>query len=142
MEPNEFPIITGLCPKVEAAANAVLAEAKSRKLSVDIHSRVRSYQKQAELYALGRTVKNPDGMTPEKPMGQIVPFFNQLRPVKSMKNCLREMFGLQWGGRWTMAKDHTSPDYPHFQIRPMQLKTKHILNIVLKQGIEAIWEMA
>ena len=66
------PIISAIHPKVLDAASAVVTEARMRKLSAGIHSGLRTAEKQNELYALGRTVVNPNGKSEDKPMGNVV----------------------------------------------------------------------
>ncbi|MEK6881650.1 MAG: M15 family metallopeptidase [Nanoarchaeota archaeon] len=66
-EKNKF-----LCPKVVEKTKNLLIKANESCLKVDLHSAYRDSIEQGKLYALGRTIKNPDGITKEKPMGRII----------------------------------------------------------------------
>ena len=153
-------IITGVHPKVLDALNATVTEAKARKLSVGLFSGFRAPEEQAKLYALGRTVANPDGKIESKPMGNIV---TKSEPWKSWHNfgfagdivfkdahgnwtwnktpkqweelgVIGEIFGLEWGGRWEFK------DWPHFQMRPPGVTKDEARQIIQGQGMEALWK--
>src|SRR3990167_10367297 len=72
METVSYPKVTGLHPKVVDTLEEVLNEAKARGLNVSLHSGLRTAEEQDKLYALGRTIVNPDGKSADKPMGNIV----------------------------------------------------------------------
>lgn len=156
-----IPVVTGLHPKLIDAVQQTIAEAKARKLNVAIHSGLRGEEEQNKLYALGRTVKNPDGITKEKPMGRIITFargweswhnyglavdivFKDSKggwtwgvPTDTWKQlgACGEIFGLEWGGRFA------SPDYPHFQIKGNLHSIPHAKKILFEQGVDAVWAL-
>ena len=112
-----------LCPLFAFRLEVLLREAARVDLRVDVHSGIRDFTKQDDLYALGRTVKNRDGATEAKPLGNIV---TNARGGESWHNWglaadvvfrdragkwtwsgewaalgkIGEAAGLEWGGRW------------------------------------------
>lgn len=65
-------LVTALCPKVVEAKDKMIAEMKARGYTLGMHSGLRLDDEQKKLYALGRTIENPDGKTAERPKGYIV----------------------------------------------------------------------
>ena len=112
-----------LCPLFAFRLEVLLREAARVDLRVGVHSGLRTFAKQDDLYALGRKVKNRDGATESKPMGNIV---TNARGGESWHNWglaadvvfmdrdgkwtwsgewaalgkIGEAAGLEWGGRW------------------------------------------
>ena len=156
----EFPIITALHPKVVTALTQTITEAKARGMTVAMHSGLRSSEAQEKLYALGRTVENPDGKSEKKPLGNII---TNARAYDSWHNfglavdivfkdtkgnwtwkktaeqwaelgVVGEIFGFAWGGHWTKF-----PDYPHFQIRGKLANIQQAKKILLEEGVEKLW---
>ena len=156
--------VTALHPKVAEGASAMLNEAQARGLAVGVFMGVRNAEKQNGLYALGRTVKNPDGYDPvKKPMGNIITnaqawmswhsyglavdfaFKNSKgewwwppdnNPKWDDLGVLGKAFGFEWGGDWTKF-----PDLPHFQMRGKIPSIAQAKKLVLEQGIEAVWKL-
>jgi peptidoglycan LD-endopeptidase CwlK len=152
--------VTALHPKVADAVSSILTEAKARGLNVGVFSGVRQPEEQARLYALGRTVDNPDGKSAEKPLGNIV---TNGQPWSSWHNYglavdivfknekgwtwdktfdqwedlgkVGEMFGLEWGGRWKFK------DLPHFQNRGHIQGVGQAKEVLFKDGLEKLWSM-
>lgn len=147
--------------KFADAIQQTLNEAKARKLNVALYSGIRSAEEQDNLYALGRTVKNPDGVSFEKPMGNIVTngqawsgwhcyglaadlvfkdaknnwTWNKKPEEWEQLGIIGEIFGLQWGGRWKMK------DYPHFQLTGTLKNVQEAKKILFRDGIEAVWNL-
>jgi peptidoglycan L-alanyl-D-glutamate endopeptidase CwlK len=65
-----------LHPKLRDEAIRIIDVANTKllvgKARVRVTSTLRTFQEQTALYNLGRSVRNPDGITPNKPLGQIV----------------------------------------------------------------------
>lgn len=114
----------------------LVATANQAGLAVGLHCGWRSFEEQERLYALGRTVPNPDGKTADCPMGRIVTkargdetwhywgcaadivFKDSSGTWSWSEKCpwrqlglLGMELGLTWGGTW-----EAFPDRPHFQI--------------------------
>ena len=67
--------ITLLHPKVRDEVTAVINEVEKSfpdELAIFINQGLRTIDYQNQLYTLGRTVKNPDGASAQKPLGNIV----------------------------------------------------------------------
>jgi len=152
--------ITALHPKVADAVASILTEARARSLNVGVFSGVRQPEDQEKLYALGRTVVNPNGKTPEKPLGDIV---TNGKPWSSWHNYglaidivfknekgwtwdkkfdeweelgkVGEIFNLEWGGRWKMQ------DLPHFQKRGSIQGVGHAKEILFSKGLDFLWNL-
>lgn len=156
-------ILTGLYTKFADAISETITEAKARGLKVGLHSGLRTFEAQDKLYALGRTVVNPDGKCEAHPLGNIITksiggysWHNYgLAGDVVYKNdkgwtwdCttlqwndlghVGEMFGLEWGGRWTRF-----PDFPHFQMigKLKGRDFKELRDLALNDGIEAVWKL-
>jgi peptidoglycan L-alanyl-D-glutamate endopeptidase CwlK len=154
--------ITGLNPKFAEAIAKVLQEAKARGLAVGLHSGLRSIDDQNKLYELGRSIANVDGQTEANPMGNTVtktvggfswhnyglaadivyrnPAWTWEMPYAKWEELgnIGEMYGLEWGGRWTRF-----PDLPHFQLRG-NLKNHRLSELrkaALEKGIDAVWAL-
>ena len=126
--------LDALFPPFAAKVRSVLAGQSTSGLPpYDIFMGLRTWEEQNRLYALGRTVRNPDGY-PTLSMGRIVTkakggdsFHNYglaadivFRPHGNWSwddslpweklGKLGEGLGLEWGGRWKFQ------DLPHFQM--------------------------
>jgi peptidoglycan L-alanyl-D-glutamate endopeptidase CwlK len=127
--------LTTLYPPFRAKIDQLVANCKARGCEYKVTSALRSVEEQDKLYALGRTVKNPDGATPAKPLGNIV---TKAKGTQSMHNfsvaadlvqivngkadwsekafkVLGEeaaKLGLEWGGGWP-----SFVDLPHVQMK-------------------------
>ena len=158
------PKVTALHPKLADAVPQIITEAKARGLVVAMFSGVRKPEEQEKLYALGRTVKNPDGFDPvKKPLGNIITnaktweswHFYGLAVDFAFKNSnggwwwpkdeddrwdeigkIGGMFGLAWGGAWTKF-----PDLPHFQLTGKIPTVREAKRILFEKGIEAVWAL-
>ena len=118
---------------------------------------LRSWQQQDYLYSLGRTVKNMDGYSKDKPFGNIVTkarggdswhnyglavdivfkpagawSWDPKLPWKKLGE-LAENQGLEWGGRWKFV------DLPHVQMIS-GLEIFEAKKLFSDGGIEAIWK--
>lgn len=155
-------LVTGLHPKIMDAFSATITEAKARKLNVALHSGLRTVEAQEKLYALGRTVINPDGKSEKKPMGDIITnakayeswhsfglagdlvfktdkgAWSWNKPTEDWMElgAIGEMFGLEWGGHWTRF-----PDYPHFQMRGEIKNILEAKTILLTKGLDTLWKL-
>ena len=154
------PLVTALHPKLADAVSSILTEAKARGLIVGVHSGVRQPEEQARLYALGRQTVNPDGKSPDKPLGNIVTnglpwsswhnyglavdivFKNEKgwtwnKPFEQWEEIgkVGEMFGLTWGGRWKFK------DLPHFQITGRIRDVRHAKDVLFSSGLENLWAL-
>jgi len=162
METVSYPKVTGLHPKVVDTLEEVLNEAKARGLNVSLHSGLRTAEEQDKLYALGRTIVNPDGKSADKPMGNIVTnaqafsswhnfglaldiVFKDSKGNFTWNKSLEEwaqlgvvgkMFGFQWGGDWTKF-----PDYPHFQMLGKIESISQAKKILFEQGLDKLWAL-
>ena len=157
--PDKYRI--GLHPRLIDAVEELLNEALARKLRAQVYSGLRTFQEQSRLYALGRTIKNPDGASEKKPLGNIVTkadagqswhnygcsvdisFVNDkgtlFWPKDDDPRWLElgqcgEVFGLEWGGRW-----HMFPDRPHFQKRGKFRNVQEAKAVYDKGGMDAVW---
>lgn len=155
-------ILTGLYTKFADAIAETLNEAKARGLKVGLHSGLRTFEAQDKLYELGRSVVNPDGSTAANPRGNVITktiggyswhnyglagdlvFKNDKGWTWDMTTAqweelgkVGEMFGLEWGGRWTRF-----PDFPHFQMigKLKGRKFEELKAVALKDGIDAVWK--
>lgn len=158
--PSTKIIVPGLHPKIVEALTATLTEAKARGLNVALHSALRTPDQQDKLYALGRTVKNPDGITKERPLGQIVTrskgfeswhtlglavdivfkdgkgnfTWNKPETEWDQLGICGELSGFEWGGGWPKF-----PDRPHFQMRGKIGGITDALTILFRDGLDALW---
>lgn len=163
--PSPMPEVPGVCPKVLKLSNDLIAQALTKGLKVGVFSGLRPAAESARLYALGRTIRNPDGAGPDKFMGDIVSW---AQPWQSWHNyglafdlafvnekgkfwwpadesphwqtlgAMGEGLGLIWGGRWPKPKT----DFPHFELRGKILGVKMAKEILFEKGIETLWKMA
>lgn len=153
------PKFDGLHPKIISATQALLTEAHNQGLNVCMFCGYRPPEEQDKLFALGRTVKNPDGISDEKPMGRIV---TKARAFQSWHqfglavdivfknnngdwtwnsnqwNKLGEIgknFGFTWGGDWTFK------DFPHFQMIGKLKSKEQAKEILDTKGKQVLWDM-
>lgn len=159
------PKVTGLHPKLADIIPGAIAEAKERGLDVGMFNGLRVEADQEKLYALGRTVKNPDGFDPEKkPLGNIVTnalpwqswHFFGLAVDFAFKNSKGAWYwpaddapqwealakvmlmhtGVAWGGNWTKF-----PDLPHFQMTGKIPSVREAKRILFEEGQDKLWAM-
>jgi len=130
--------LTTLYPQFRAKIDQLVVNCRARGCEYKVTSGLRTVAEQAHLYSLGRTVKNPDGASPSKPMGNIV---TKAKGTQSMHNfaCAADFarmvdgkavwgdkdytvlgeeakkLGLEWGGTWA-----SFVDLPHVQL-PVKL---------------------
>lgn len=158
------PKITALCPKFLDAVQSTIAESKARGKVIGLQSGLRNSDLQTALYALGRTVVNPDGVSEAKPFGDIVTkamawhslheyglaadlvFKNEKGeyfwppeddPRWQELGDIGKMFGLNWGGDFPID----ILDLDHFQMRPKRLTMDQMKDIVFTKGIESLWSL-
>ena len=116
--------IATLVPRAQAKAREWLARCLAEGINVKVIEGTRTYERQAELYAQGRTKPGPK-VTNAKPgyswhnfgvawdfvvfdaRGQ--PLWNS--PLMDRCGVIGEALGLQWGGRWKAV------DKPHLQLK-------------------------
>src|SRR3990167_3476125 len=145
-------------PYFKEKIDKLVLEAVNRGLpTVAMHMGLRTWEQQDGLYNLGRTVKNPDGASPEKPLGNIVtkakggeswhcfgvasdmvfkPEGKWSWDLKYPWSALGKIgidLGLEWGGVWKFK------DLPHFQLRAT-LKIQEAQEIYKKGGNPAVWD--
>ncbi|MDX2284661.1 MAG: M15 family metallopeptidase [Bacteroidia bacterium] len=122
--------LAGLHPEVAAAAAGFIQDAYRRGIRLRIAEGWRSYSRQQDLYAKGRTTPGP-AVTSARP-GESFHNFGLAVDVVEMSpgldralgysssypasrweeiGVLGEQHGFEWGGRWTR------PDRPHFQMK-------------------------
>ncbi len=155
-----IPKVTGLHPKLAEKIDSLLKEAKARGFSVGMHSGLRTWEKQAELYELGRSIVNPDGTTLANPRGAIVTkttagfswhnygtaadiVFKDIKGNWTWDKTddqwedlgkIGEMLGLVWGGRWKQR------DCPHFELK-MSLDVFKAYDLAQSTGeVDAVWQ--
>lgn len=150
-----YPEFSG---KVEKLLAAVVADKAMPPAAVFMG--LRTIEQQDMLYALGRTVKNPDGVSAEKPLGITVTnahggqswhnyglavdivFMPGGKWSWDYKNLPYEELGkmgiacgLEWGGSWQESKK----DPPHFQIARGLLVAR--AKVLYEQGgFQAVWD--
>lgn len=121
---NSEKLIQTLHPKIRGKARAFINEAYKQGFKLKVTSGLRTYEKQTELYAQGRTKKG--GIVTNAKAGyswhnfgnafDIVPIENGKANYKSKNwnkiGSLGKSFGFEWGGDWTSFIDK-----PHFQDR-------------------------
>lgn len=155
-------LVTALHPKVVDALSATLTEAKARGLSVAMHSGLRFAEEQDKLYALGRTIINPDGKNDAKPFGNVITnaqayeswhcfglavdivfkdekgnwTWSKTPKQWAELGAVGEIFGLEWGGHWTRF-----PDFPHFQMRGRIPNIHEAKKMLFEKGIEGVWAL-
>ena len=112
----------GMLPAVALAADRVMAEMEILGHPVRVVEGYRSFERQAELYAQGRTTPG-EVVTKAKPgeslhnYGCAVDFifrkegYNATPPLWETLGTIGEKHGLEWGGRWKGFVDK-----PHFQM--------------------------
>ena len=139
---------------------AILAFERGKTFRARVTHGLRTFKKQGELYAIGRTVPG-ELVTPKRPMGKKV---TNAKPGSTTHNyglgadiCMTlagdpylakhpkgeelwlewgecvESEGLVWGGRWAELVDK-----PHAQIT-YGMDTKELLVLFTEGGIEAVW---
>lgn len=143
--------VPGLHPKLADSVSAMRTELKARGIQADVQSGVRDEKTQNDLYAQGRTkpgeiITNAKAWESWHNYGIAVDFcfktstggwtWNVPQARWDELGLIGEMFGLQWGGRWSKIKDP-----PHFQLK-MPITVQEAKKIVLKDGIEAVWAKA
>lgn len=155
-------LVHALHPKVVDAVSAIVTEAKARGMVVGLQSGLRTGAQQDKLYALGRTVVNPDGKTDTRPMGLIATnarayesyhclglaadivfkdakgnwTWNKKPEEWDALGAVGKMFGMAWGGDWSRF-----PDYPHFQMIGKIPDVRTAKKILFEQGLDALWAM-
>lgn len=148
-------------PVFAALVESFIRKAMGDGLSVALFMGDRTFEQQDQLYALGRTVKNHDGVAQGKPMGRII---TRARGGESWHNyglaadivfktgkkwswaeehpwvtlgLLGESMGLEWGNG--MGRDGMEKwDRPHFQLA-RGLKISQAKTIYAAGGLEAVW---
>lgn len=132
----EVTLQPGMWPVFRDKVYGVIYRLEDDGLIAGIFSGYRSPEEQDELYALGRTVKNPDGVDAEHPMGNIVTRAKGGRSWHNYGIAADLVFkvngkwswsdklpwgimgqhahavGLEWGGDWKEPKT----DRPHLQL--------------------------
>lgn len=108
--------ISDLHPYMQEKARELVAICRERGVNVLVYCTWRSGKEQDELYALGRTVKNPSGVKPWRPMGSIVTnaragqsahnFTVNHRPASKAFDCCPMIGG----------KPIWDPKHPHWQV--------------------------
>ena len=141
----------------EKIAKLILGAVNVDLPPVAVHMGLRTWEQQDALYALGRTVKNPDGAGPEKPLGNIVTkakggeswhcfgvaadivfkpdgkwSWADKMPWGALGKIGVEL-GLEWGGVWKFK------DLPHFQLRST-MTIQEAQEIYKKGGIAPVWD--
>lgn len=153
-----------LYPPFLAKLEELIVNCDKRGAHFWLTSGYRNEDEQNALYALGRTVKNPDGVSKEKPMGNIVTnakalqsnhnftiaadFTFDLRPdVKGLQPSWKEehykilaeearKLGLEAGADWK-----TFPDRPHIQLPISKNKiTFDMLRDWIKVSVANLWK--
>lgn len=151
---------TGLWPFFADKVDQVLAQAAEMGLPpCDAFMGLRSHEQQDALYAKGRTVKNTDGVTPERPMGITV---TNSRGGESWHNygvavdivfrpggkwswdyrglpydalgAIVQAAALEWGGAWPEPKT----DMPHAELRAGLLIAR-AQALYAAGGLPAVW---
>ena len=149
-------ILSGLHPIVVEATVKTIEALNNRGIVCNVHSGTRTFKRQQELYALGRSIKNPDWYhKDDKPMGNIV---TNARPGDSFHNYglaidvvrmtpqgnwtwgqsfseigeVGKQHGFEWGGDWV------GKDLPHLQMRFGYTITE-LKNLVASIGMIGIW---
>ncbi len=125
IDPRSAGNIATLKPEAQIKAREWLLKCLEAGINVKIITGTRTYQKQAALYAKGRTAPG-QRVTNARPgyswhnfgvAWDFVVFDAKGEPLWDsplMKKCgeIAESLGLEWGGRWT-----SFPDIPHIQIK-------------------------
>jgi len=129
--------LSSLYPPFRAKIELLVANCKARGCEYKVTSTLRTYEEQNKLYTLGRTIKNPDGAKPSKPLGNIVTrakggqSYHNFGAAADLVQIVggkcdwspkafavlgeeAKRLGLEWGGDWP------SPDAPHVQL-PVKL---------------------
>lgn len=116
--------IIDLTPKVAELCNQFVIRCKENGISVSIISTYRDYEKQNQLYSLGRT--EPGKKVTNAKAGQsmhnfrvafdFAPTINGVIDWNNMalfNRCgeIAESVGLEWGGRWKTIKDYGHCQY-------------------------------
>lgn len=130
-----------LMPEFKTALISLVVDAQEQGLDVDVESSFRNYVEQDRLYALGRTIKNPEGISPIKPMGNIVTNAKSGQSWHNYGLAADVVFrsngnwdwskgrddyeklaniavskGLEWGGYWHSKQAKSLGDIDHFQL--------------------------
>lgn len=155
---SQDELLAQLYPPLAIKIRATLSDALKAGLpECTIFAGLRTWVQQDALYALGRVVKNPDGVCPEKPLGNIVTkacggdsFHNYglavdlvFRPSGKWSwdsklpwaklGEIGARHGLEWGGSWKFS------DHPHFQmIGKLDIPTAK--KLYSSGGIAEVWK--
>lgn len=116
--------IEDLTPRMQVLCKSFIASCKAAGISVIITSTLRDNEKQAELYAKGRTTPGPKVTNANAGQSvhnfaeafDFVPLVNgkaDYNDLEKFKKCgaIGKSLGLRWGGDFTSIKD-----MPHFEI--------------------------
>jgi hypothetical protein len=130
-----------LMPEFTERLKEFVLEAQYQGHDVDVQSALRSMNDQNKLYALGRTIKNPDGLNALKPMGNIVTnaqaghswhnwgvaadvvyrkdgkfTWNVPDSAYLALNNIASKYRLIWGGSWSADKTKALGDLDHWEL--------------------------
>ena len=61
-----------LTPETKQKALKLIDECAKQGITIKVTSTFRDFEEQDRLYSLGRTTKNPDGVSKDRPLGKIV----------------------------------------------------------------------
>lgn len=152
--------MTELYPPFQAKVDQLLELAKAYELPVGVHMGLRTFDQQDGLYALGRTVKNPDGFDAiKKPLGNIVTrakggeswhnyglavdIVFKIGPKQAWSwdgklpwerlGALGGALKFQWGGLWKAR------DLPHFQW-DTGFSVREALALYKDGGLQRVWD--
>lgn len=148
-----------ICPLFKTKIQGLLVKAQQMKLpEVGVFQWVRTFDEQNHDYDLGRTIRNPDGVCPEKPMGNIITnarggdSWHQYGLAADLVfkvegkwswdgalpwHDLGELgmgLGLEWGGSWLGKVDK-----PHFELRG-KLRIWEARTLHQAHGLQAVWD--
>ena len=164
-------LVTALHPKLVDALSATITEAKARGLQVAIHSGLRTAEEQDKLYALGRTVPNPDGIITNAQAyeswhnlglaadvvfkdqkgnwtwDKMPPIFKTpeglWRWIKNGNNQWEQLgqVGTMFNLSWGGYWEKVKPDFPHFEMRGSIPNVHEAKKILIEQGLDKLWSM-
>lgn len=140
------PSISGLYPPFEAKIEALLIAARAHGMEVGLFEGFRSWEKQAQIFAQGRT--KPGKVVTKAPPGHSWHNFGLAADVVfrakgkwswaeshpwSRLGALGKELGLEWGGDWKRF-----PDRPHFEWKDKpSLASARLL--YQKGGVRELW---
>jgi peptidoglycan LD-endopeptidase CwlK len=118
-------VIATLLPEVQPYARALVRKAAAARITIKVISGLRTYEKQNDLYAQGRTkpgkiVTNARGGYSNHNFGiafdigvfEGSKYLDESPKYKAVGPMGTDL-GLEWGGNWKSIQDE-----PHFQLRP------------------------